>query len=114
MATALVVWRWVRDHVEAVAVAAVAIVLGFLAWGAYQRKVARLNDAIKVERARVRVAGLEARRETYEAREAELEREEVKISAEIAAVRREAVAVREDVEGKSDDEIAARFNELYR
>lgn len=114
MATLLVVWRWIREHVEAVAVAVVAVALGFLAWGAYRRKVDRLNDAIKVERARVQVAGLEAKREAHEKRADELAREDVKLTKSIEAAQREAVAVREDVKGKTNEEIAARFNDLYR
>jgi hypothetical protein len=104
----------VREHVEAVSVAAIALLLGVIAWGAYNRKVNRLTDAVKVERARTKVESLEARRATHEERVAELTREDVKLGEAITAAQREAVAVRESVKGKNDEEVAARFNRLYR
>lgn len=112
--TLLAVWHWIREHVEAVSVAAIALLLGFIAWGAWRRQVNSLRDAIAVEKARARVAALEARREAHEARDAELEREENELTEALHAARRQAVAVREEVEGKSNEEIAARFNSLYR
>lgn len=114
MAWLAIAWKWVREHVEAVSVAAIAVLLAFIAWGAYRRKVDRLRDAVIVEKARVRVAAFEAKRATYAEREAELEKEEVKLSKAISAAQREAVAVREETKGKSNEEVAARFNELYR
>jgi 23S rRNA pseudoU1915 N3-methylase RlmH len=110
----LLAWRWMREHVEAVLVAVGALVLGFLAWGAYKRKVDRLTDAVKVERARVQVAALEATRRSHEVRAEELAKEEATLTEAINAAQREAVAVREETKGKSDEEIAARFNQLYR
>jgi len=110
----LTAWRWVREHIEAVSVALIALLLGFIAWGAYSRKVDRLQDAVKVEKARVQVAALESKRASAEERADELAHEEVKLSTAIAAAQREAVAVREDVQGKTRDEIADRFNKLYR
>lgn len=114
MAWLLAAWRWVREHVEAVSVTAVALLLGVIAWGAYNRKVNRLKDAVTVERARAKVDVLEAKRATYEKRADELAAEEVQLSKAIEAAQREAVAVREDVKGKNRDQVADRFNELYR
>jgi len=113
-------WNWLKENVTLVLAGLVTLLAGFLAWGAYERKVGRLKDNIKVEKARGEVAALEARRDMHIGAEADLADADARLEAKdsdlevaINKARREAVAASEEVEGRTDAEVAARFNELY-
>lgn len=115
------VWAWVREHAVAILGGLATVMLGFLTWGAYERKVGKLKDTIKVEKALKSVAALEARRDAHIATEssladddARLEAKDADLVAEIAEAKKAAVKAAESVEGRTDDEVVARFNTLYR
>lgn len=114
-------WAWAKAHAALVLGSLVTLLLGFLAWGAYERKVGRLKDSIKVEQARRDVAALEAKRDVLMATEAKLADKDARLTArdggvevKIIEAKKQAVAARESVEGRTNEEIAARFNQLYR
>lgn len=113
-------WEWLKAHITVVLGALSAILLGFLAWGAYNKRVGKLKDSIKVEKAMRDVAVLETKRDTAIAREAALADQDARLEARdgeldvaITEAKRAAVAAAEAVEGRTDAEVVDRFNELY-
>jgi predicted Holliday junction resolvase-like endonuclease len=115
------VWAWVKSHSSLVLGGLVSLLLAIITLGAYNRKVGRLKDALKVEEAMREVAALEARRDAAVATEAQLADKDARraakdsdLDAKIAEAKRQAVAASEAVEGRTNEEVAARFNELYR
>ena len=114
-------WAWIKANAVAMLGGLAAVLLGALAWGAYERKVGKLKDNVKVERAMKNVAALEAKRDAHMAAEAELSEADAQLEAkdadlvvELAAAKKAVVEVVEVVEGRTDDEVVARFNALYR
>ena len=110
------VWPWLKWALSGLAL----ILMGVFAFGAYKRKVGRLKDKVKVEKALSDVRVLEVKRDAHVDKEIELEvideKLEVKgnkLEASIAASKKKALEVSESVEGKTDDEGADRFNELF-
>jgi hypothetical protein len=107
-------WAWIKEHWQIVLGALGAIIAGWLAWGAYSRKVGKLKDAVEVEKAVSDVKRLEAKREVLEKQEQAVEKKDVELEQRIVETKKKAVKVRENVNQRSDQEIADRFNELYR
>jgi hypothetical protein len=111
------VWPWLKWALSGLAL----ILMGVFAFGAYKRKVGGLKDKNKVTKALSDVKVLEVKRDAHVAKETELEvidgNLEVKgnkLETKIAASKKKAVEVSESVEGKTDAEVADRFNELFR
>jgi len=107
-------WKWITEHWQVLLGALSAMVVGWLAWGAYERKVGKLKDAVKVEHAIGKIAKLETKRKVIQEKEKHAEEKDKQIAKEITKTQKEAIKVREEVETRSADEIAARFNQLYR
>jgi hypothetical protein len=107
-------WEWVRDHWQIVVGALVALIGGFLAWGAYNRKVGKLKDAVEVEHAVSEVKRLEAKSEVLKKQEKIEEKKDKVLEQKIVKTKKKAVKARENVDERTDQEIADRFNELYR
>lgn len=105
--------KWVKDHAVEILAAIGAVLLGFLAWGEYNRRVGRLKDSVKVERARVKVAALEAKRDEKVEQEVALAEKDEVLEKKIVEAKRKVVDAHERVEGRSDAEVVSRFNELY-
>lgn len=104
--------RWVWKHLAMVASAIVAVLLGVLAWGAYERKVGKLKDSIKVEKAKGQIAGLQARRkaliENAEGKQAEIQ----EVDRKLVENKRAIVEATEEVKDLTDDEIEDEFRRL--
>lgn len=107
-------WEWTKEHWYIVVGALGAIIGGFLVFGSMSRKVDKLKDAVKVEKALSDVKRLEAKSEQLVKQESAVAKKDEAIAKKIIAVKKQAVKVREDVDTRSDQEIADRFNELYR
>jgi hypothetical protein len=107
------VWKWLKDNVVAVLLTIVAIMGAGWLWKISKDKEGSLRDQLKVERTKVKIAELAGRRAVREERELGYAAQDEKLDQQIAEAQRDLVAARESVEGRSLDEIAARFNELY-
>ena len=107
-------WIWVKHHAVLLLSGLSSILAAWIAWGMYQRRVGSLKDALVSERALGTVRVLEARRDELVAQDAQLEKTDDMLSQRIASAKREAVQVMEAVEGKTDEEVAARFGDLYQ
>ena len=108
------VWTWIVTHVEIVLGGIVAVLVGWIAWGTYDRKVNKLKDSVKVQQALGQVARLETKRDEALKDERVLAKKDEALDAKIIEAQKKAVEVRENVKGRSPNEIARRFNELYR
>lgn len=106
-------WQWTREHVIALLAALAAILLGVLAWGTYDRKMGRLKDTVKVERAMTKIAKLEAKRAPLDAVEEVLVEKDAELELEITDAKREVVEAREEVKVRTNAEVVSRFNTLY-
>lgn len=104
---------WLKRNVWAVVVALVAA-LGAGIFCAYHRgKVRSLETQAAVERAHRRVAALNAEREALEERRTVNAERIERLEEEKKTIQAEAVALEEDVKGKTDEEIARAFRDLY-
>lgn len=107
-------WEWIKDHWYIVVGAIGALIGGFVVYGSMHRKVGSLKDAVKVEKALGEVKRLEAKSAVLEKQEKAVEKKDVVLEKKIVEEKRKAVKAREDVDQRTDQEIADRFNELYR
>lgn len=107
-------WKWMVEHWQITLGAIGAIFAAWLAWGAYNRKIGKLKDTIEVEKAVSEVKRLEAKSAELVKREKAADKKDIALDTKIAETKKKAVEVREDVSNRSDQEIADRFNELYR
>lgn len=110
------VWSWLQWVLSGLAL----IAMGVFAFGAYKRKVGQLKDKNKVTKALSDVKVLEVRKQAHVAKAAELAQVDKtlaakgdKIEARIVASKKRAISASESVEEKTDEEVAARFNELF-
>ena len=107
------VFTWVKEHLSELLGTVVAIVLGYLAWGAYNRKVGRLKDAVKVEKAHSKVNKLTKKVAVNMAKEEQLTDDDKKLGEKILQAKREVVEAHDAVEKRTNAEVVARFNQLY-
>jgi len=107
-------WEWIKEHWYVVVGAIGALVGGFIVYGSMHRKVGNLKDAVKVEHALGEVKRLEAKSAVLEKQEKQVAKKDVALEKKIVETKKKAVKVREDVDQRTDQEIADRFNELYR
>ena len=107
-------WEWIKEHWYVIVGAIGALVGGFIVYGSMHRKVGTLKDAVKVEKALSDIKRLEAKSAVLEKQEKTVEKKDVALKKQIVETKRKAVKAREDVDNRSDQEIADRFNELYR
>jgi len=106
-------WTWLKDNVATVLLTIVAILGAGWLWKVSKDREGSLKDQLKVERTKAKIAELAGRRAEKEVREQDYAARDTELDKQIAEAQRELVAARESVEGRSLDEIAARFNELY-
>ena len=107
-------WEWTKEHWYIVIGAIGALIGGFIVYGSMNRKVGTLKDAVKVEHALGEVKRLEAKSAVLEEQEKAVTKKDVALEKKIVETKKKAVQVREDVNQRTDQEIANRFNELYR
>jgi uncharacterized protein HemX len=106
------VLKWIGRHIAELAGAAVALLLGFLAWGSYNRKLGSLKDTIEVEKAKQEIAGLQAKRkvllEMSEAKQEEID----KVDRDLKSNKLKIVQVQKEVSEIDDDQIENEFRDL--
>lgn len=112
-------WRWLRGNVGKVLAVVAALLGGWLAWGAYRRKVGGLAAAVGLQRALGEVRGLQAKREALRARAKQagdagkrIDIEDARLTLAIRDAKKRAVDVVEETEGLSNAEVVRRFNAL--
>jgi hypothetical protein len=108
------IWKWVKEHWQILLGALGAIIAGLLAWGAYERKIGRLKDAVEVEKTVSEVKRLEAKNTVLQKQEDKAGKKDLQLEKKIQTAKKKVVEVRENVDARTDQEIADRFNQLYR
>lgn len=107
------VWAWLKKWGLAIAGVLAAILGAGIVWDASKRRTARLADELAVEKARRKVAALDAQRAALDARD-EAHVEEIKrIETERQVIARETVALDRDVAAMSDEEVERAFRDLF-
>ncbi len=104
--------RWIGRNVSVILGGIAAVLVGFLAWGAYQRRVGGLKDSIKIEKAKGKIAALHAERVAV-LTQADAKAEEVaEIDQALVENKKAIVAIHQEVKDLKDDEIADEFAKL--
>lgn len=106
-------WEWFRKWAWAFVLGLVAVLGAGLVWNASRRRTARLADELAVEKARRKVAALDARRAALDERDAAHAAEIEAIREERQAIAREVVGLDADVAAMTDEEVADAFRDLY-
>lgn len=106
-------WAWFKKWAWAFALGLTAILGAGIAWDASRRRTARLADELAVEKARRKVAALDARRAALDEADEGAKAEIATIREERAAIAREIVALDNDVAAMSDEEVERAFRDLY-
>lgn len=106
-------WAWFKEWAWAISLGLVAILGAGIVWDSSRRRTAKIADELAVERAKNKVAALDARREALNEADAAHVEEITAIQTERAAVAREIVALDNDVSAMSDEEVERAFRDLY-
>jgi len=106
-------WDWFRKWAWAFVLGLVAVLGAGLVWNASRRRTARIADELAVEKARRKVAALDARRAALDERDTEHAAEIAAIREERQAIAREIVGLDADVAAMTDEEVADAFRDLY-
>jgi hypothetical protein len=107
----LKVWQWLKRWWKVIAGALGTLIVSFLVWGAYKRKVNSLRDAIDVEKVKTDIARLRGRREELMNQDQVDEAEVAAIDAKLESNKQAIIEVRRRA-NVPNDELEAEFEKL--